>query len=206
MCGRYVAPDTAAIERQWQLGRSDLPAFEQRFNVAPSADVPVLRRDKEGRLALASARWGLVPHWWTQARPPRFNHNARLEEAAERPMWRDALRRWRCILPALGWYEWRESDKQPFYLHRDDGRLAALAGLVSWRKDSGLSCAVLSVASEGPAAAVHSRMPVALAPGAEAAWLESGAVQLDAAALASRAVRRLVNSAKAEGPELLEPA
>ena len=204
MCGRYVAPDTAAIERQWRLAPGGA-AFEQRFNVAPTAEVPVLRKDKEGRLVLASARWGLVPHWWTQARPPRFNHNARLEEAAAKPMWRDALRRWRCILPAVGWYEWRESDKQPFYFHRADGRLAALAGLLSFHGGV-LTCAVLSTeATDGPAA-VHHRMPVALDAEAEAAWLESGTVQAAAAGIAFHAVRRLVNSARAEGPELLEPA
>ncbi len=205
MCGRYVAPDTAAIEAQWRLARGGSPVFQQRFNVAPAAEVPVLRRDKEGALALASARWGLVPHWWTQARPPRFNHNARLEEAAAKPMWRDSLRRWRCILPALGWYEWRETDRQPFYFRRADGRLAALAGLLSFHGGA-LTCAVLSTEAQGGPAAVHHRMPVALAPEAEAAWLESGAVHIDAGALAHHAVRRLVNSSKAEGPELLEPA
>jgi putative SOS response-associated peptidase YedK len=204
MCGRYVAPDTAAIERQWKLPPGGA-AFERRFNVAPAADVPVLRRDKDGQLVLAPARWGLVPHWWTQARPPRFNHNARLEEAAAKPMWRDSLRRWRCILPVVGWYEWRESDRQPFYFHRADGRLAALAGLLSF-KDGMLTCAVLSTEAQDGPAAVHHRMPVALSPDAEAAWLESGTVHGDAAALAFHAVRRLVNSSKAEGPALLEPA
>lgn len=204
MCGRYVAPDTAAIERQWRLAPGGA-AFERRFNVAPAADVPVLRQDKEGQLVLASARWGLVPHWWTQARPPRFNHNARLEEAAAKPMWRDSLRRWRCIFPVVGWYEWRESDKQPFYFHRSDGRLAALAGLLSF-KDGMLTCAVLSTGAQDRPAAVHHRMPVSLPAEAEAAWLESGTVQADAAGIAFHAVRRLVNSSKAEGPALLEPA
>lgn len=204
MCGRYVAPDTAAIERQWRLVPGGA-AFECRFNVAPAADVPVLKNDKEGRLVLASARWGLVPHWWTQARPPRFNHNARLEEAAAKPMWRDSLRRWRCILPAVGWYEWRESDKQPFYFHRADGRLAALAGLLSFH-DGVLTCAVLSTGAQDGPASVHHRMPVALAAEAEAAWLESATVQAGAAGIAFHAVRKLVNSSKAEGPALLEPA
>lgn len=206
MCGRYVAPDTAALEAQWRLGPSETALFERRFNVAPAAEVPVLRKDRAGRLVLARARWGLVPHWWTQARPPRFNHNARLEEAAAKPMWRDALARWRCLLPALGWYEWRESDRQPYYFARSDGRLAALAGLLSYRKDVGLTCAVLSMEATGKLADVHHRMPVVLDPENEASWLETGKVERISEMIAFHPVRKLVNSAKAEGPELLEPA
>lgn len=203
MCGRYVAPETAAIERQWRLAPSGA-AFERRFNVAPTADVPILRKDREGHLVLAPARWGLVPHWWSQARPPRFNHNARLEEAATKPMWRDALQRWRCLMPAVGWYEWRESDKQPYYFARADGRLAALAGLLAY-KDGQLTCAVLSTEAAGPLAGVHHRMPVAIDPGAEDDWLAAGRVALEKN-IVFHPVRKLVNSAKAEGPELLEPA
>jgi putative SOS response-associated peptidase YedK len=206
MCGRYVAPDTAAIEAQWRLVSSRTALFERRFNVAPAADVPILRRGKDGGLVLASARWGLVPHWWKQAQPPRYNHNARLEEAAAKPMWRDALARWRCLIPALGWYEWRESDKQPFYFHRADGRLAAMAGLLSYRKEEGLTCAVLSMEAPSRLTSLHHRMPVVIAPADEEAWLDAGTVQTDPEAIAFHAVRKLVNSSKAEGPELLQPA
>jgi putative SOS response-associated peptidase YedK len=119
-------------------------------------------------------------------------------------MWRDALQRWRCLMPALGWYEWRESDKQPYYFSRADGRLAALAGLLAYR-DGQLTCAVLSTEAHGGPAEVHHRMPVALDPGAEAAWLDSGRVELEKN-IVFHPVRKLVNSARAEGPELLEPA
>lgn len=210
MCGRYVSPDTAAIEAQWQIGRRNSNPFPRRFNVAPAAEIPILY-GLEGELALASARWGLVPHWWREARPPRFSHNARLEEAASRPLWRDALRRTRCLVPAVGWYEWRESDKQPYFFHRRDGRLVALAGLMArWTDpatgESLLSCALLTTQAGGALAAIHDRMPVALPPEAEAAWLEAGTVQSAPEALACHAVRRLVNSSRAEGPELIEPS
>ncbi len=204
MCGRYVAPDTAAIERQWRLAPTGA-VFERRFNVAPGADVPVLRKDREGRLLLAAARWGLVPHWWTQPRPPRFNHNARLEEARTKPMWRDAMLRWRCILPAAGWYEWRESDKQPYFFAPVGGRIAALAGLLSLREGK-LTCAVLSTEAPGPLGDIHHRAPALLAAETENDWLEAGKAQCDWSAVAFHPVRRLVNNAKADGPELLEPA
>lgn len=210
MCGRYVSPDTAAIEARWQIGRRNSNPFPRRFNVAPAAEIPILY-GHEGELSLASARWGLVPHWWREGKPPRYSHNARLEEAATKPLWRDALRRTRCLVPALGWYEWRESDRQPYFFHRRDERLVALAGLMArWidpaTGESLLSCALLTTQAGDGLADVHDRMPVALPPDAEAPWLESGSVRTSPEALAWHPVRRLVNSSRAEGPELIEPS
>jgi len=207
MCGRYVSPDSAAIERQWRLRGAAGLALPARFNVAPGTEVPLLR-PAAGGLALDIARWGLVPHWWKDAHAPRLSHNARLEEAADKPMWRDALRRARCLLPVRGWYEWRERDRQPFYFFRRDGRLSAFAALFSWRREGerrALTCALLTTAAQGEAASVHHRMPVALAEAAQQAWLESGAVSVAADELAFHAVRKTVNAASAEGPELIEP-
>src|SRR4051812_30867761 len=99
MCGRYVSPDQAAIERQWRIVRAGVLPFPIRFNVAPTAVVPILFNAEEG-LELAAARWGFVPQWWSQPKPPRFSHNARIEEAAGKPMWRDAMREARCLVPA----------------------------------------------------------------------------------------------------------
>ena len=202
MCGRYVAPDTAAIERQWRIVRSDGGPFLLRYNVAPTLEVPVLRRKDEG-LVLEGARWAFVPFWWKQPTPPRISHIARLEEAASKPMWRDAMRSGRCLVPAVGWYEWRESDRQPHYFHRADGRLSAIAGLVS-RHQGKLTCAILTRAAEGSLAAVHERMPAALAEDAQEAWLAGGEAAVDVEALAHHPVRRLVNNSRAEGPGLIE--
>ncbi|HLS85562.1 MAG TPA: SOS response-associated peptidase [Burkholderiales bacterium] len=210
MCGRYVSPDTAAIEAQWHIGRRNSTPFPRRFNVAPAAEVPILHRD-EGVLVLSPARWGLVPYWWRDAKPPRFSHNARLEEAATRPLWRDAMRRARCLVPALGWYEWRAADRQPYFFLRRDERLVALAGLMArWTDpatgESLLSCAILTTAAAGAFAAVHDRMPVTLPDAAaEAAWLESGATHVAADPFTFHPVSRLVNSSRAEGPELIAP-
>jgi putative SOS response-associated peptidase YedK len=214
MCGRYVSPDTAAIERQWQIGRRNGNPFPRRFNAAPTTEVPILRRE-DGELTLSLARWGLIPAWWKEAKPPRLCHNARLEEAAGKPLWRDAMRRSRCLFPAQGWYEWREKDKQPYYFARRDGRLACFAGLASLylyedkmqdkARGKVLTCAVLSTASLGSLAEVHERMPVVLTPEGEQAWLEWGTVAMDAGAIEHYPVDRRVNSSLAEGAELIEP-
>src|SRR5258706_8738034 len=103
MGGRYVSPASASIDRQWQVLRSPGEPFPERFNVAPGADVPFLYFQKS-QLKFGSAKWGLVPHWWKDAKPPRLSHNARIEEAAGKPMWRDAMRGARGLMPARGWY------------------------------------------------------------------------------------------------------
>jgi putative SOS response-associated peptidase YedK len=214
MCGRYVSPDQASIERAWQIRRSSGLDLPRRFNVQPNTDVPLLLHDS-GELVLVAARWGLIPHWWKQDKPPTFTINARLEEAAGKPMWRDPMRRSRCLLPAEGWYEWREiaGGKQPFHIRRQDGRPFCFAALMSsWNGQ--LSCAILTTVAAGPVAEVHDRMPVVLPDEAHAGWVD--AELNDATAFAREralsqefthyAVSKRVNNARNEGPELIEPA
>jgi len=203
MCGRYVSPDQSAIERAWRLRRSNPLPFVRRFNVAPTDPVPLLVLE-DGMLTLHSARWGLIPGWWREEKPPKLSFNARVEEAAAKPMWRDAMRGARCLLPALGWYEWRQPDKQPYYFHRRDGRPVALAGLFS-RYRGRITCAVLSTAAQGRLEAVHERMPVFLDEAGEAAWLESGAVASAPDEIEFHPVRKAVNTAAVDSPDLIEP-
>jgi len=233
MCGRYVSPEQAAIERAWQIGRTNSNPFPRRYNVQPTTMVPLLVYDMSV-LTLAAARWGLIPHWWKQEKPPRFTINARLEEAASKPMWREPLRTGRCLLPAEGWYEWREVErtdprtgeivkaKQPHYIRRHDRQPFCFAGLMSTRAEPGasdplLTCAILTTAAAGPVAEVHERMPVVLPDDAHAEWLDPALKDSSMASALARArtmsdafthfpVRKLVNSARNEGPELIEPA
>lgn len=216
MCGRYVSPEQASIERAWKIDRANSDPFPHRFNVQPASAVPALMLE-EGTRTLCSARWGLIPHWWTQDKPPRLTINARLEEISAKPMWRDPIRHSRCLLPAEGWYEWRETPggRQPHYITRRDRRPFCFAGLYStWRGT--LSCAILTTQSLGPVAEVHPRMPVVLPEEDHAAWLDPAlhdASVASAMALAAGApedfthfpVSRRVNSARHEGPDLIEP-
>lgn len=190
MCGRYVHPDDAAIERAWHVRREDSNPFARRFNVAPTMLVPVLRRRRAGAdLTLTGARWGLIPHWWAQASAPKAAINARAEEAAAKPMWRTPYRQARALIPADSWYEWQTRErvdqrtgavrryKQPFSIHRDDERPFCFAGLLSlWRAPGAaaatLTCAILTKAASPALAALHERMPVVLADAAFAAWTE----------------------------------
>jgi putative SOS response-associated peptidase YedK len=216
MCGRYVSPEQASIERAWKIDRTSSNPFPRRFNVQPSTAVPVLRLE-QGALTLGAARWGLIPHWWKQDKPPSATINARLEDISGKPMWRDPIRRSRCLLPAEGWYEWRQtaSGKQPHYITRRDRRPFCFAGLYSVWRDAP-SCALLTTPALAPIAEVHDRMPVVLADGDHAAWLDPALREPAAATALARSpmapgefvhfpVSRRVNNANNEGPELIEP-
>jgi putative SOS response-associated peptidase YedK len=235
MCGRFVSPEERALERAFDLGRRDNPnPFARRYNVFPTDTIPFLRLPaNSSRLELAAARWGMVPHWWKEAKPPRTSFNARLEEAADKPMWRDAFARSRCLVPAEGWYEWQAVErvdpstgeirkaKQPYFIRRADAALVCFAGLAAYRKDPKTgqalrSCAILTAAAEGALARIHDRAPVVLPESAYAPWLDRRMTDpAQARALAEAAVppsafaqwkvRLLVNDAKSDGPELIEP-
>lgn len=216
MCGRYVSPEQASIERAWKIERSGGGPFRRRFNVQPTSAVPVLLLE-DGARTLRAARWGLIPHWWQQARPPGFSINARLEDIAAKPMWRDPIRRARCLLPAEGWYEWRATPggKQPYYITRRDRRPFCFAGLHATWRDT-LSCAILTTQALGPVAAVHERMPVVLPEDGHGAWLDPALHDPALASALARApmapedfehfpVGRRVNNARNEGADLIEP-
>src|SRR5258708_4078402 len=111
MCGRYVSPSEAEIERFWHIGRHNNNPFGPRYNVSPTTPVPMLRRSDTGTLDLVMARWGLIPFWWKDTKPPKSTFNARSEEAASKPMWRGPASKSRCLVPALGWYEWKEVER-----------------------------------------------------------------------------------------------
>lgn len=181
MCGRYVSPDDAAIERAWQLGRTApnplrlASSFARHFNVRPTTKVPMIHREREGATDVARpARWGFIPHWWKQPKMPTFTINARAEEAAAKPMWRGPYRNGRCLIPAEGWYEWPEKEDidpvtgeitevgQPHYIFRADREPFCFAGLMSWWTPPGdtepaPSCAILTQAGAPSVAPVHDR-------------------------------------------------
>jgi putative SOS response-associated peptidase YedK len=235
MCGRFVSPEERALERAFDLGRRDNPnPFSRRFNVFPTDTIPFLRMPSNSdRLELATGRWGMVPHWWKEAKPPKTSFNARLEEAAGKPMWRDAWSRARCLVPAEGWYEWQAAErvdpatgeirpaKQPYFIRRKDGAILCFAGLMAYWKNPKTgealrSCAILTADAQGPLAEIHERAPVVLPREAYDAWLDRGLVdpakvkavagqRLPPAELTQWKVRLLVNNAKSDGPELIEP-
>jgi putative SOS response-associated peptidase YedK len=233
MGGRYVSPDEAVIEREWHIGRRNSNLFARRFNVQPTSEVPILQLHRQsGKIELTMARWGLIPHWWMSAKPPKFCFNARLEEAATKAMWRDLLRRARCLVPAEGWYEWAKRErvdpatgevktfKQPHFIRRGDQHLFCIAGLISWWQAPpgwGSASDVLDPDNSrrrraGGRAQPHDSRTV---NEAHAKWLDPKLAEPNSVLEIVRAhaifdafehypVRTLVNRSRAEGPELVE--
>lgn len=175
MCGRY-ALHARPEELQAQLSLSSVPDFALRYNLAPSQQVPtVIVRDCVRELV--PMRWGLVPHW---ARDPRIGYrmvNARSETVADKPAFRNAFRRRRCLIPASGYYEWRAriGAKRPYYIYLVDTPVFAFAGLWEHWQGDGLgieSCTIITTEANDVLRPIHERMPVILAPGQYRQWLD----------------------------------
>ncbi len=218
MCGRF----TQAYA--WQEVHDFLNVFgppqnlRPRYNIAPTTDIDVVV-PYEGVRMLTRMRWGLCPGWWKKTLselPATFN--ARAETVAEKPMFRSAFRRSRCVVPASGFYEWRPEagGKQPYYITAADGSILLIAGLWdSWTdpatNQSGKSCTLIVTSANRSMAAIHDRMPVFLQRDDADRWLAlaGGAELLKPAPeglLRWWPVSRRVNATgKADDAGLIEP-
>jgi putative SOS response-associated peptidase YedK len=223
MCGRYTlaTPDLGQLRARWPLSES--LQVRRRFNVAPGDDVlAVVQRGDDAAAEGMLLRWGLVPHWASSPGDVAARTiNARAETVAERPAYRDAFERRRCLIVADGFFEW--SGGVPHWITREDGAPFAFAGLwASWRPKGASreveplrSCSIVTTAAAGPVRALHDRMPVILPAGdAEAVWIDptTPADELHALlapagppALAFRPVSRNVNDARHDAPDCLDP-
>ncbi|MEQ8494594.1 MAG: SOS response-associated peptidase [Gammaproteobacteria bacterium] len=217
MCGRYtLAADPAAIAEQF--GISPLAQFAPRYNIAPTQPVLVVL-EADGERCAHHVRWGLVPSWARDVKIGNRMINARAETVAEKPAFRAALRRRRCLVPASGYYEWAagKNGKQPWYIHAADGRCLAFAGLWEhWEQDGAVieSCAIITCAANARLASIHDRMPVTLASADYARWLapeRAGPPPLELLvpaaddALACYPVSTRVNSPRHDAADCIEP-
>lgn len=217
MCGRFAfyspAEATAAL-----FGFKSDTKVDARYNIAPTQDIAAGRQNEKGEREVSLLRWGLVPFW---AKDPAIGNrmiNARAETVAEKPSFRAAYAKRRCIVFADGFYEWRNeaSGKTPYFISTASGEPFAFAGLwESWKdRETGealQTSTIITTAANDFMAAIHHRMPVVLVPAAAERWLSGDdAILADVTANAPpfRAwpVSRRVNSAANQGAELIEPA
>ncbi|AXO89819.1 DUF159 family protein [Pseudomonas parafulva] len=206
MCGRY------ALFR-WSQAFAALPGFpvdqQAQWNISPGASV-LIQRQIDDQLQLARARWGLTPPWLTDL--SRTPAHARAETLAEQPMFREAFRLRRCLMPANGFYEWRgTARKRPYWVTPGEG--ASLFYAAVWeaypvQEQVWLSCAVVTQA------AMNQRRPLILDEAGQAAWLDPQTPQArlhellasPPASLRERALAPLVNDPQLDGPQCLTPA
>ena len=216
MCGRFAfyspTEATAAL-----FGAEVKADFAPRYNVAPTQDIAAVRRiDETDARELVALRWGLVPFW---AKDPSIGNrmiNARAETIAEKPSFRNAYRKRRCVILADGFYEWRreEGGKTPYYISLASGEPLAFAGLwESWTdKSTGESLQTATIVTTDAnefMAPLHQRMPVTLVPESASLWLDSPDDLLEdyehrIPELRAWPVSRRVNSPANDGPELID--
>jgi putative SOS response-associated peptidase YedK len=251
MCGRYASsrrPEDLAEEFEIDratLAETVVEPLAPDYNVAPTKPVYAVvtrpsrpdeggEQEEPGERQLRVLRWGLVPFW---AKDPSIGSrliNARVETVGEKPAFRQAFTKRRCLLPADGYFEWYPTQqrtkagkplKQPFYIRPKDDHPLAMAGLYEiWRDPTRgdddperfrWTCTVITTTAEDEVGRIHDRMPMLVEPGRYAAWLDPTLTDPDELTgllvpaapgrLEAYPVSTAVNSVKNNGPELLEP-
>jgi putative SOS response-associated peptidase YedK len=220
MCGRFTLHH-AENEIVARFAVAEVAAHvEPRYNVAPTQSVAAVIEHPHRQLV--AFKWGLVPSW---AKDPSIGSrmiNARAETIAEKPSYKQALAKRRCLIPADGFYEWKKmkGGSQPFHIRRRDGGLFAFAGLWErWEGGDGgplETCTLITVEPNDLMAQIHDRMPAILKPEHEELWLDAKASYAPALTQLLRSypdeeleafpVSRAVNSPAHEGPSCVEPA
>jgi putative SOS response-associated peptidase YedK len=239
MCGRYVvagAADDLVRMFDVDLAADDTPG--PSFNIAPTDRVPIVLDtipkgadpDDEPVRRLEAARWGLVPPWAEDVTIGVTAFNARIEAAAEKPHFQNAVKKRRAVIPATGYYEWKTVGdvKTPHFIHLPEGELFVFAGLYEWWRNPAeaddspdkwlLSTSILTREATGELAGIHDRMPVFLSPELLDEWLDPhtegeedllAEISHGGEEVARRAEFHIVGSAvgnvRNNSPELMQP-
>lgn len=177
MCGRFaLRTPTKKLATAFQV--EEMPTVEARYNIAPTQSILAVRQSEDAREAVL-LKWGMIPSWAKDDSMSARLINARSETVTEKPAFREAFKRSRCIIPAAGFYEWqrREGKKQPFFFSLRDERVFGFAGLWDrWKGEGGKvieSCTILTTESNEVLLPVHERMPVILHPETYDEWLNT---------------------------------
>lgn len=218
MCGRFsLAVDPAVLLKLFP--DLEIPGdYVARYNIAPTQNVLAVVNGKHG-VKMESLRWGLIPSWAKDMKMGASMINARAESLDEKPAFRTAYHKRRCLIPADGFYEWKKLDaktKQPMRIHMKDDQPFAFAGLWEyWAPPGGegvLSCTIVTTESNALLREVHDRMPVIVPPEAFERWLDAARDPADllrpfpAEKLAMYPVSTVVNNARVDVPECVKPA
>lgn len=222
MCGRYkLTAHERWLSELFNLDPADVD-WVARWNVAPGDEVACILQDRaEPKRKFARMRWGLIPYWAKDASIGNKTINAVAETAAEKPVFRDAVRRRRCLVPADGFYEWKKinaKEKQAYNIRMADDSVFAFAGLWErWKNPAGgviVSCTILTTEANAKLKEIHDRMPVILKPEDYDLWLDPGVTNpervaellkpFDGREMKVYPVSSAVNRAENDGPECAE--
>ena len=220
MCGRFtLRARLNDILAEFAL-ESALANYAPRYNIAPTQQVLAVRQTGIGQRELVELKWGLIPSWAKDEKIGYSTINARAETVAEKPAFRSAFKRRRCLVVADGWYEWKATgpkSKQPYRMHYSDDRPFGMAGLwESWKHDGKTieSCTIIVTAAAPHLTSIHDRSPCIVRPTDYAAWLDpefESRTELEAMLLPADEnvteypVSPAVGNVKNQGRELIDP-
>jgi putative SOS response-associated peptidase YedK len=215
MCGRYTLEDYLQIPERFNV-QGYFASLNPRYNVAPTQMMPIIASDSAEQLQLM--RWGLIPFW---AKEPKGIINARAETIGSKPAFKQSLQFRRCLVPADGFYEWKQTEhgKVPHFIHLKDTKLFAFAGIYNvWTNPKGEAVPTYAIITTEPnelMAPIHNRMPVILPREDEAEWLDVDQTEPEqllhflrpypAAEMEAYPISGLVNRPGNDSPELLKP-
>lgn len=219
MCGRFALHLQAGAFAEI-FGCPPPDDYRPGYNIVPDSPIVAIRAAVDGGREATRLAWGLLPPWAKTPNDRGRQINARSETVFEKPSFKSAALRHRCLIPASGFYEWQKAGgaSQPWLVHRADGGPVAMAGI--WRQsrfgdETIESCAILTMDAFPSIAPIHHRMPVMLDPAAWEAWLAPGEARaadlqralqpLPESAIAAHEVSRAVNNPANDTPNLIEP-
>jgi putative SOS response-associated peptidase YedK len=223
MCGRFTNnAKPEQIKKEFKTDFNNSFLVEPKYNIAPSQSIDVVF-EPEGERVITKLKWGLVPSWSKDATTAKGLINARAETLTEKPSFREAFKKRRCIIPTSGFYEWKREEKgakQPFYFYLNNRELFGFAGLwEEWLdKQTGElleTCTIITTAANAVLKPIHDRMPVILKTDDYDEWLNWQTKDIDklqsllrpypAADISCHAVSRSVNTPDTNSPELILP-
>ncbi|WP_291319105.1 SOS response-associated peptidase [Desulfonatronospira sp.] len=179
MCGRFgLWADSRQIAEEFSLG--EIPGFRPAYNMAPSHKIPAVGQGREGERSFARLIWGLKPHWFKQGSQDFKMINARADSMFDKPAFRAAARKRRCLIPASCFFEWKKQEqgaKQPYCIRPMQGELFAFAGIWEYLEDPHsqemiYTCAIVTTRANEAVQPLHNRMPVIVPRGSYSLWLD----------------------------------
>jgi putative SOS response-associated peptidase YedK len=215
MCGRFALYSSVQSIMKY-ADELEAAQWQESYNIAPTQQVPVVVQDGSKRIA-RMLRWGLVPFWARDVKIGARMINARAETISDKPSFKYAFQKRRCLVPADGFYEWRKPDKQPFYVRGSDNQLLWFAGLWErWKQPDGSpldSFTIITTQATGPMLQLHHRMPVMLNEASAQLWMQSHPSWIDlhkalntvSVELVMHPVSSQVNSTANNHPRLIQP-
>ena len=175
MCGRFAIYSSVQSIIDYAKALSEIDSFEPNYNAAPEQNIPIILKEN-GRKILKLFRWGLIPFWAKKGKIGYKLINAKAETIAEKPSFKYAFQKRRCLIPANGFYEW-DKDKQPFYFHLKEQNLFSFAGIWDkWKSPEGrevYTCCIITTTPNKQVQKIHNRMPVILEEEDEQKWLNN---------------------------------